>query len=49
MSARLVVSATRNHDGAWVVAAIVDGYRKFRMYYGYTKREAMRQFRKDVR
>lgn len=36
------------HSGAWEVAAVVDGYRKFRVYYGYTKREAIRRFVAEV-
>ncbi len=42
------VSATRLHNGAWEVAAVVDGRRQFRVFYGYTKREAIRLFVRDI-
>ena len=43
------VSTTRIlHSGAWEVAAVVDGRRKFRVFYGYTKREAIRLFVSDI-
>lgn len=43
------VSATRiPHSGAWEVAAVVDGYRKSQVYYGYSKREAIRRFVAEV-
>ena len=36
-------------SGAWEVAAILDnGERKATVYYGYTKREAIRQFIEDA-
>jgi hypothetical protein len=35
-------------NGAWRVSDIVDGYLVQRVYYGYTKREAMRQFRLET-
>ena len=42
------VSATRLHNGAWEVAAVVDGRHQFRVFYGYTKREAIRLFVRDI-
>lgn len=38
----------RNYEGAWVISAIVDGYLVTRRYYGYTKREAVRLFRRET-
>jgi len=35
----------RNHEGAWIVSDIVDGYRVERKYYGYTKQEARQLFK----
>ena len=34
-------------SGAWEVSDIIDGYRTSRTYLGYTKREAVRMFRKE--
>lgn len=40
------VTATRiHHNGAWEVSAIIGGYLTRRVYYGYTKREAIRLFK----
>ena len=33
--------------GQWIVSDIVAGYLVTRQYYGYTKREAMRLFKKE--
>lgn len=38
------VSATRRGDGGWTVAAMVDNHREAKTYYGYSKRDAIRQF-----
>lgn len=39
------VSATRIwHSGGWEIAAIVCNYRVAKVYYGYSKREAIRLF-----
>jgi hypothetical protein len=43
------VSTTRNAvNGSWECAAIVNGYRESRVYYGYTKREAVRLFVSEI-
>lgn len=34
----------KNHEGAYVISDIVDGYLMTRMFYGYTKQEAIRLF-----
>ena len=39
----------KNYEGAWVVSDIVGGYLVTRRYYFYTKREAVRLFRQEVR
>ena len=39
----------RNYEGAYVVSDIVDGFRVCRRYYGYTRREALAMFRREVR
>jgi len=39
----------KNREGAWVVSDIVGGYWVTRRYYYYTKREAVRLFRQEVR
>jgi hypothetical protein len=36
-------------SGAWEISDIVCGYLVRHVYYGYTKREALRQFRQDYR
>ena len=36
-------------SGAWVVAAIVKGYLTTHTYMGYTKREAIREFKREIR
>jgi 5-bromo-4-chloroindolyl phosphate hydrolysis protein len=41
--------AEKNNEGAWVVSDIVNGYRVSRRYYFYTKREAVRLFRQEMR
>lgn len=41
------MTVERNIYGAWVCSDIVNGYWVTRQYYGYTKREAMRLFRKE--
>lgn len=39
--------ATRLHNGAWEVAAVIGGYREKRVYYGSTKRQAIADFRRE--
>jgi len=34
-------------SGAWEVSDIIGGYRVHKVYYGYSKREAMREFRQQ--
>lgn len=44
---RKSISAARLHNGAVVVSAMVDGYRKACTYYGYSIREAIAAFMAD--
>lgn len=37
------------HSGAYVVSDIIGGYLVTRTYYGFTKREAVRMFREEIR
>lgn len=39
----------RNHEGAYVISDIVKGYLVTMRYYGYTKREAIRLFRQEIK
>ena len=39
----------RNHEGAWVISAVVGQYLETRRYYGYTKREAITLFKEETR
>lgn len=36
-------------SGAWSISTIVNGYRFSRNYIGYTKREAIADFKKDLK
>ena len=36
-------------NGAYEVSDIIDGYRVVRTYYGYTKKECERMFRKEFK
>jgi hypothetical protein len=39
----------RTFQGAWALSAMHGGYRVERQYMGYTKREATRMFRAELR
>jgi hypothetical protein len=39
----------KNIHGALVISAVIGGYLISRQYYGYTRREAVRLFRDEVR
>ena len=39
----------RNPEGAWIVSDIVAGYLVSRRFYGYTKREAIRLFKMEMK
>jgi len=39
------MSITVNHDKSITISTIHKGYRRHQQYFGYTKREAVKQFR----
>ena len=39
----------RTHHGAWRIYTLLNGYLIQRTYFGYSKREAMAQFRADIK
>ena len=39
----------RNREGAWRITDIVNGYWETRLYYFYTKREAMQKFKREMK
>jgi hypothetical protein len=43
------MTVSKNHAGALIISDIVGGYYVQRVYIGYTKREAMRKFRAEMR
>jgi hypothetical protein len=38
----------KNYEGAWIVSDIVNGHRVARRYYGFTKAQALADFRREV-
>ena len=49
----MITSIDRNREGAWRISAFIgEGYDEYlltRCYYFYTKREAIRQFKEDIK
>lgn len=45
---RKTCSTTKNPNGSWTIAAVIDGRRAANTYYGYTKGEAVREFCETV-
>lgn len=43
------ILAERNSEGAWVLSSLAGGHLVTRRYYGYTKRDAMIEFRAVLR
>ena len=43
------MSVDKNAEGAWRVSDIVGGYLVTRVYYFYTKREAIKRFKEETR
>lgn len=41
------ITVERNHDGAYIISAIVKGYLETRRYYGYTKKQAVALFKEE--
>ena len=43
------ISATKLINGAWEVSAIIGNYRESRVFYGFSKRDAIAAFRREFR
>ena len=43
------MTVSKNHAGAIIISDIIGGQYVQRVYIGYTKREAMSRFRKEMR
>lgn len=43
------MSIEKNYLGDWVISDIIAGHRFFRVYSGYSKREAIRLFKIDAK
>ena len=41
--------AERNVNGYWIISDIIDGYLIRRVYIGYTKKEAIKLFKQEIR
>ena len=39
----------KNREGAWRICDIVNGYLETRVYYFYTKREAIQKFKEEIK
>ncbi len=48
MTDTLTLTVDRTSEGAWRVSAIVGGYLITRRYIGYTRREAVAMFRREM-
>lgn len=42
------MTVTKNHEGALVVSALAHGYLITRTYYGYTRKEALALFKREL-
>jgi hypothetical protein len=45
----MTITTNRNRNGGLVLSAVVGGYLVSRQYYGYTKREALKLFRSELK
>lgn len=45
----MTVTARKTFQGAWAIAAEIDGYLEERQYFGYTKREAVQMFKEHFK
>jgi len=43
-----VIAERVAHSGAWVVSGVVNGYLVSRTYYGYSKAEAVKNWREEA-
>ena len=41
------MTVERNHEGAYVISDIINGYLVTKRYYGYTKKQAVKLFREE--
>lgn len=41
------ISATKTFQGAWRISAVIDGFLVQKQYMGYTKREAIAQYKEE--
>lgn len=39
----------KNKEGAWRIVDIIDGYSETRVYYFYTKKEALKLFKEEFK
>jgi hypothetical protein len=39
----------KNREGAWRITDIVNGYLETRVYYFYTKKEALKKFKEEFK
>jgi hypothetical protein len=46
---RKQVTIDKNNEGAWRISDIIGGYLVTRVYYFYTKREAVSLFKEETR
>jgi len=46
----ITISAEKlRHNGAWRISAIIGGYLKTLVFYGYTKRQAIAEFKRTIK
>lgn len=43
------ITTERTGEGAWCLIAVVDGVLRTRRYYGFTKRQAIAQYRRECK
>jgi hypothetical protein len=43
------MTVSKNHAGALIISDVIGGHYVQRVYIGFTKREAMRKFRAEMR
>lgn len=43
------MNTKKNINGYWVISDIIDGYRVIRKYLYYTKKEAIKSFKKELK
>lgn len=43
------MTVVKGIQGQWMISSIVGGYLVAKQYFGYTKREAVSEYKKDVK